>query len=147
MMNNSNNRVFKDELTDVWFKMGIVFGASLLVFVLIFLFFGDKLAFGPIKCGFLTVTNLYCPGCGGTRAFYYLVHGRIYQSFITNPFVLYTIVDYVIFMINTVLVKKTQRIGFSKFPITITIYVGIGILILQCIVRNILYAGWDITCL
>lgn len=144
---DEKKRVFKDDLTDIWFKLGIVFGASLAVFIILFLLFGDVISFGPIKCGFQKVTHLYCPGCGGTRAFYYLLHGRFLQSIISNPFVFYLIADYLLFMINTILVKKTHKVGFTGFPVTITIYVGIGILLVQCVIRNIIYMRWGITCL
>lgn len=141
------NRQFKDELTDTWFKLGIAFGIILLAAMISFYIWGEKIAFGDIKCSFYTVVHLYCPGCGGTRAAYYLFHGRIIKSFLFNPFVPYTVFDYLFFMINTVLVKKTKKVGFKGFPVTITVYVGVAILLLQWIIRNILLVGLGITCL
>lgn len=141
------NRQFKDELTDTWFKLGIAFGIILLVAMISFYIWGEKIAFGDVKCAFYTVVHLYCPGCGGTRAAYYLFHGRIIKSFLFNPFVPYTVFDYLFFMINTVLVKKTKKMGFKGFPVTITVYVGVAILLLQWIIRNILLVGLGITCL
>lgn len=45
---------------------------------------------GP-KCVFYETTGLYCPGCGGTRAFLALTQGRVAEAFHDNllwPFTL-----------------------------------------------------------
>ncbi|MCR5847355.1 MAG: DUF2752 domain-containing protein [Lachnospiraceae bacterium] len=141
-------REFKDDLTDTWFKLGIVFGVCIVAVIIpVFIFFGDFLTKGGMKCGFLMITHLYCPGCGGTRSVYHLIHGHFIKSFLCHPFVPYTFVDYTFFMINTILVKTTKKLGFTGFPITYSIYVGIAVLLGQWIIRNILYLGWGITCL
>lgn len=140
-------RDFKDDLTDTWFKLGIVFGIIIIILIPVFLIFGDLLINGGIDCFFLKVTHLYCPGCGGTRSVYYLIHGHILKSILFHPFVPYTFADYLVFMINTILVKKTKKLGFEGFPVTITIYAGIVILLGQWIVRNFIYVIWGVTCL
>lgn len=140
-------RIFKDEITDVWFLLGCIFFVFLIVAIVVFAFWGDYLAFSGMPCGFQSVTHLYCPGCGGTRATYYLLHGRLIKSFFMNPFVLYYAVAYVIFMINTILVKTTNKLGFVKYPVSITVYTGLGLLIVQWIVRNLLLIFFHITCL
>ena len=109
--------------------------------------FGDAWLERMPNCVFESVTGLYCPGCGGTRSVYYLVHGHFFKSFLMNPFVPFTFVDYLVFMINTILVKKTKKLGFAGFPVTGTIYAGIGILLGQWIIRNIIYVAFKITCL
>lgn len=42
-----------------------------------------------IPCLFHLLTGLYCPGCGGTRAVWYLLHGQILKSLQYHPLVLY----------------------------------------------------------
>lgn len=140
-------REFKDDITDTWFKLGIVFGILSVLVIIVFWLFGDFLAFGGMRCAFVTLLHIYCPGCGGTRSFYHLVHGHLIKSILCNPFVPYTYADYIVFMINTILVKKTKKLGFPGFPVTVTIYVGIGILVAQWIIRNILFLAFKITCL
>lgn len=140
-------RHFKDDLTNTWFYLGIPFGVILICTIVFFVLFGEKIAFGGQTCAFYAVTHLYCPGCGGTRATYYFVKGQIIKSILFNPFVPYTILAYVVFMVNTVLVKTTKKLGFSKYPASVTIYVGVGILILQWIIRNTIYIAFGITCL
>ena len=36
-------------------------------------------------CAFRRITGLYCPGCGGTRSFVYLIHGHIIKSLAYHP--------------------------------------------------------------
>lgn len=47
----------------------------------------------------------YCPGCGGTRAVIALLHGQFLKSAWYHPFVMYTILIYVCFMISHTLEK------------------------------------------
>ncbi|MEG2700204.1 MAG: DUF2752 domain-containing protein [Hungatella sp.] len=42
-----------------------------------------------IPCLFQLITGLYCPGCGGTRAVRYLLHGQLQKSIQYHPLVLY----------------------------------------------------------
>ena len=140
-------REFRDDLTDTWFKLGIVFGLISIPVIVIFAIFGDRIAEGGVPCAFFHLVHLYCPGCGGTRSFNHMVHLRFIKSLLCNPFVLYTYADYLIFMINTILVKKSKKLGFKGYPVTITIFVGIGLLLGQWIVRNILLVAFNITCL
>lgn len=39
-----------------------------------------------LKCPFLDITGLYCPGCGSMRCCKSLLHGRIIQALDFNPF-------------------------------------------------------------
>ena len=39
----------------------------------------------PLVCPFKYVTGIPCPGCGGTRAFFALVHGHIAEAVMINP--------------------------------------------------------------
>lgn len=41
-----------------------------------------------LPCLFHKLLHLYCPGCGGTRATFALLHGQIQTSFLANPAVL-----------------------------------------------------------
>ena len=46
----------------------------------------DTIEDGPVICPFRLMTGLPCPGCGLTRAWVYLVHGRLEESLSANPF-------------------------------------------------------------
>lgn len=140
-------RKFKDDTTQAWYLAGLIFAVLIVIAIVVFIIWGEKLTHLPGSCVFVWATGLYCPGCGGTRSFNALVHGKIWQSILFNPFVPYTIGVYVFFMINTLLVKKTRKLGFEGFPVTIMVYVGMGLLLAQCVIRNILFKCYGITCL
>lgn len=44
-----------------------------------------------MPCAFHSLTGLYCPGCGGTRAVKALLLGEFRMSFQYHPLVLYTV--------------------------------------------------------
>jgi hypothetical protein len=46
---------------------------------------------GPVVCPFRLATGLPCPGCGMTRAWVFLAHGRVSDALAANPFVLVTV--------------------------------------------------------
>ena len=95
----------------------------------------------------LLLFHMYCPGCGCTRAFNHLVHLRIWESFLSNPFILTSVVMYTMFMINTFLCKHTKKLGFTSFPVTNLVYFDLIIMGFQWLIRNVLYVGWGLTVL
>lgn len=134
-----------EQIIEEWYFVGKI---ALVIFVAAMIFFwwkGDAIISREHGCVFRDTVGFYCAGCGGTRAFYYLVHGRLWKSFLYNPFVIYMVAVYVFFMVNTFLYMHTEKIGIRKFPIVGLIYIGIGILIGQCIIRNILFLGFGLT--
>lgn len=54
-------------------------------------------------CLFYRLTGLYCPGCGGTRAWIALLHGRFLQSLIYHPVVVYGTVIYLVYAVRNLL--------------------------------------------
>ena len=69
-----------------------------------------------VPCLFHLITGLYCPGCGGTRAARYLLHGQIMKSFWYHPLVLYMAVVGSVEFITFVPVSYTHLFsGFNIF--------------------------------
>jgi hypothetical protein len=63
------------------YKLGwIVFGVSILVVIVTRLWTIHN-PFFLFPCIFYSLTNLYCPGCGGTRSVLSLLHGHPVASF------------------------------------------------------------------
>ena len=91
-------------------------------------------------------TGLYCPGCGGTRAFMALIHGQFLASIYYHPLVPYTVVCLLWFFLK----KIVQAISGGKLNIPmpeakLLIGIAAGIVIVNCLLRNILYLGLGIT--
>lgn len=86
-------------------------------------------------CTFRQVTGLFCPGCGGTRAVYYLAKGQLLQSFLYHPFVLYAAAAYLLFM--TAEYGRRHIAGLSRGQVRIEyfLYPGIVILFLQWLLK------------
>lgn len=95
----------------------------------------------PASCSFRHVTGLYCPGCGGTHAIVSLASGQVLDSFLYHPLVPYTAACFAIFLLwNSIclLIKnKADSVRFIHFHI-LYVYIGIGIIFLQWIVKNIM---------
>jgi hypothetical protein len=62
-------------------KLALVLAGGLVVF-----YFFNPLNFhyGP-RCALNSLTGMYCPGCGSTRALHQLAHGHLGAAFRLNP--------------------------------------------------------------
>ena len=71
-------------LSSLKFFTGAVLGATALgTGTVLYSFNPSTNGFYPV-CGFHELTGLYCPGCGGTRAAYELLHGNLVQALRDN---------------------------------------------------------------
>ena len=103
---------------------------------LLFVFFGDKILAAGGECLFKKISGFYCIGCGGTRAFNYLVHLHILKSIFYHPFVPYTYFAYFFYTINSFLYRHNKKC-FARLSPFVLIYIGVGILTINFIVKNI----------
>lgn len=93
-------------------------------------------------CSLQKLTGLYCPACGGTRAFNALLHGRVLDSFKYHPLVPYAAACYGCFMISWYIQKVSGnriRVGMRFRPLYI--FIGLAILMIQWIVKNLCVIG------
>ena len=77
---------------------GIFLGFSLVAGGLFYYVLLPPLSLPP--CVLYQYFGLYCPGCGGTRAFVSLLHGHILQSLWYHPLVPYAALLYGTFMLS-----------------------------------------------
>ena len=125
------------EIEQLFYKLGkicLVVGSVAVVALLITDF---KIISWFPECDFLTKTGLYCPGCGGTRAVKSLLRGDLIRSFLYHPFVPYCAIMYISFMVYE-FIKKHFKIFKKVFPVEIVICIGVGVLLLQWIIKVIL---------
>ena len=91
---------------------------------------------GP--CPLLTLTRFYCPGCGGSRAVYYLLHGKLLKSLICHPIVLYGLAVVLPFMVTQTLALLTKgRIRGMRFR-PWYLYAAAVIIIANFVLKNVL---------
>ena len=99
---------------------------------------------GGHTCSFLRVTGMYCPGCGGTRAVFSLLRLDIVSAVIYNisvPFGLFVYIYYNVRWIIAIVKKDYSYFVGQKYILCIVLAI---VIILNCIVKNILYLGFGI---
>lgn len=52
---------------------------------------------GEITCPLRLAHGMYCPACGGTRAFLYLLHGQLLHSLYYHPVIAVTLAEFLVF--------------------------------------------------
>lgn len=61
----------------------------------------DAVEHGPVLCPFRLATGLPCPGCGLTRSWVFVVHGRWGDSLVANPFGIVALAVALVFIVAT----------------------------------------------
>lgn len=81
--------------------------------------------------------GFYCPGCGGTRAFFAFLEGRFAASFFYHPAVPYMGVLYIVFMLRGALHFLTKgRMSFMRFRAGY-VYTAAAIILVQFVIKNV----------
>lgn len=95
---------------------------------------------GRIPCLFHEFKGLYCPGCGGTRALKALILGHPLISFLYHPLILYCALTALWFSVSYLRFRRTKNPGYKIYLNNGYVYVGIGIILVNFIVKNYLLA-------
>lgn len=124
---------------DKTLKKLIIANAIVFVFVVAFIVYaylvGGKEGY---VCDFYTMTGLYCPGCGGSRAVISLFRLDIISSVKYNiavPFGIFVYVYYNVRGIIAAIKKDIEYFSKEKYMLCVA---AVIILILNCIVKNLL---------
>ena len=100
----------------------------------------EKMARQGFPCLFHRLTGLYCPGCGGTRAINYLLHGQIVKSIQYHPLVLYMAFVIVLESVRYLWSLKSENPHYGDYEAEV--YGGIGIIIINWAAKN-----WALLCM
>lgn len=92
----------------------------------------------PYPCSLYSLFGLYCPGCGGTRAINFLMHGQLLKSLFYHPVVPYTAILVVCYLVSHTLNIITKGKVKAMLFRPIYFYIMIGIIMVQCVIKNVL---------
>ena len=131
-------------LEDNLFYLGSIFlGISLVAGALFYYVLLPQLSLPP--CVLYTYFGLYCPGCGGTRAFISLLHGHFLQSLWYHPLVPYSALLFGAFMITQALARLTRFRYFHGLRFhNWYLYAALGIVGVNFILKNVFLLVWGI---
>ncbi len=106
---------------------------------------------GAYHCHILLVTGFYCPGCGGTRALWHFLHGRLWTAFFYHPAFVWSVILLPLIALYRILqVKHTLKrpdeeclLFFNRHFRAEKIWLLIFVILLlgNCIVRNWAFYG------
>ena len=127
---------------ELLYRLGLVL-LPVLFFAAVFVALSGNAVFGWMPaCWVYERTGLYCPGCGATRAVAELTRLHLLESFCYHPFVPYTALIYVLFLLWETLRRRFSAL--RPFPIFPCIVAGIVLLVLQCVWKNAaVLNGWN----
>lgn len=97
-----------------------------------------------MQCVLLSVCHVYCPGCGGTRAFFSFIRGHFWTSFLYNPAVVLgaALILYYEVRVGYILWRDREQARYKGS--LIPVYVYIGIVLLYATVRDVLLVKYGI---
>lgn len=133
----------KEETALFYIGWALVFLACALV--LLYQLFPIPFSKLLLPCLVNSMFGIYCPGCGGTRAVWALMHGKFLTSFICHPLVVYAAVFGGWFLIS----QSIERISRRRIKIgmkyrDIYIWAALGIVAANFIIKNLLLCIWNI---
>lgn len=97
-----------------------------------------------IPCFVYEIFNVYCPGCGGTRALFALFHGEVLHSLIYNPAILLgaALILYYEAGVMITLIRRNGKIYFYQKGGLL--YAYLVIVIVFALIRNWLLIKFQI---
>lgn len=117
-------------------------GALLSMFVVMLLQRYDIIP--SVPCGIYALFGIYCPGCGGTRSLFALLHGHVGKSLICNPAVLLGIALVLYYEIG-VLITLAKKNGKYYFCTNMGLILGyLVVIVVFAVVRDWLLLGCQI---
>lgn len=121
---------------------GLVVGILGLLILFMHYFTPFSLYSFQFPCSFYEKTGVYCPGCGGTRAVFAFVEGKIVTSLYYHPAIVYMAVIYLVFLLRGfVTVCSGGKVPFMKVRVGY-LYGLAGIVLGQWLIKLIALFGF-----
>lgn len=132
-----NKTIIQTTIEDQLYITGLILLLAAPVLFLAYRYLSARLPLFAIPCLLRTFTGYYCPGCGGTRAVWALLHLQLWRSFCYHPMVPYGAALYVWFMISHTIEKLSHhrlRIGMKWNPLWL--WIALVLLLLNVLVKD-----------
>lgn len=99
---------------------------------------------GTSMCVLWQAFGVYCPGCGGTRSFRAMFQGDILKAIYFHPAAVYGVGLYLVYFISQTVMRLSKgRLPGLKFR-PVYLYIMLGLIALNFIVRNVLLFFFEI---
>lgn len=96
-----------------------------------------------MECKMKRILGIPCPGCGGTRAIWYLLHGNVIKALYYHAFAVYGAVWYAMFFVTQTLQRITKG-KLSGMPFCEKyLYFAVVILVAQYLLK-LFVAGYAV---
>lgn len=92
------------------------------------------------QCVLYSLTGIYCPACGGTRAAYDLLHGDVAGAMARNPAVPVLLVGVLLFLTYRITYRRRHGTAAPAVPAWVPVGIAVATLVFG-VLRNI--PGWD----
>jgi Protein of unknown function (DUF2752) len=114
--------------------------AALGVGAVVFFFNPSAYVFYP-ACPFHALTGLYCPGCGGTRALYQLLHGHVLLALKDNALFVLMLPMLAVWGTRFVVQKsRNQQTAFQLRPKMVWLFLVVALVF--TVLRNLPGFSW-----
>lgn len=117
-----------------WILLGILAFGTVIFLVVKYTGYSIELP----MCVLLRLTGLYCPGCGGTRAFLLLLRGHFLASMYYHPVVFYgtAVASWYLFS-HTVEYLSKGRYAIGMRYCDIYLYVALALILINWVAKNL----------
>jgi hypothetical protein len=128
-------------ISSLKFFAGAVLGFAILCALAVLFFFNPAThGFYPV-CLFHALTGLYCPGCGGTRAVYQLLHGHVLLALHDNALFGLALVALAVWGARFAVRKlRNQQTIFQLHPKTLWMFLVVALVF--TVLRNLPAFSW-----